>query len=38
MHRMSFAPVWMASTPQEVLEFMDEDAMPVMPENSSLDS
>ena len=38
MHRMSFAPVWMANTPQEVLEFMDEDAMPVIPENSDLDS
>jgi ribonuclease HII len=26
MHRMSFAPVWMSTTPQEVLEFMAEDA------------
>ncbi len=25
LHRQSFAPVWMASTPQEVLEFMLED-------------
>ena len=25
MHRMSFAPVWMANTPQEVLEFMAEE-------------
>ena len=25
LHRMSFAPVWMANTPQEVLEFMADD-------------
>ena len=27
MHRMSFAPVWMANTPQEVLEFMAEQEL-----------
>ena len=26
LHRQSFAPVWMASTPQEVLEFMLEES------------
>jgi len=26
MHRMSFAPVWMANTPQELLEFMVEES------------
>jgi ribonuclease HII len=25
LHRMSFAPVWMATKPQEVLEFMQEN-------------
>ncbi len=25
LHRQSFAPVWMASAPQEVLEFMMSD-------------
>jgi len=27
LHRMSFAPVWMANTPQEVLEFMAEQQL-----------
>ena len=26
LHRMSFAPVWMSTRPQEVMEFMAEDA------------
>ena len=28
LHRMSFAPVWMASTPQEVLGFLAEQEIP----------
>ena len=28
LHRQSFAPVWSASAPQEVLNFMPEDAAP----------
>ena len=43
MHRMSFAPVWMANTPQEVLEFMAEQTMAeetadVIPDITDLDS
>lgn len=38
MHRMSFAPVWMASTPQEVLEFMTEEAEILAPDSADLDS
>lgn len=30
MHRMSFAPVWMATSPQEVLEFMSEETAPAV--------
>jgi ribonuclease HII len=29
LHRMSFAPVWMAKTPQEVLEFMAEEQVAI---------
>ena len=29
LHRLSFAPVWTSSAPQEVLEFMlEEEAVP----------
>jgi len=43
LHRMSFAPVWMANTPQEVLEFMAEQTMAeetadVIPDITDLDS
>jgi ribonuclease HII len=42
LHRMSFAPVWMANTPQEVLEFMAqseaEDLDAVVPNVTDLDS
>lgn len=38
LHRMSFAPVWMANTPQEVLEFMTEQVVDVIPEVTDLDS
>ena len=29
LHRMSFAPVWMSTAPQEVLEFMMEETAPL---------
>ena len=31
LHRMSFAPVWMAATPQDVLEFMLDETGPTVP-------
>jgi len=41
LHRMSFAPVWMASTPQEVLKFMaeaEEEFVPLLPPGTDLDA
>jgi ribonuclease HII len=42
LHRMSFAPVWMANTPQEVLEFMAEaeagDLEAIVSNGTDLDS
>jgi len=38
MHRMSFAPVWLSTTPQEVLEFMSEDTSATVPDSADLDS
>jgi len=38
MHRMSFAPVWMANAPQEVLEFMTEETEIAGPNSTDLDS
>lgn len=38
MHRMSFAPVWMATTPQEVLEFMMEENAPTVPADTDQES
>jgi len=38
MHRMSFAPVWMANAPQEVLEFMSEDTSTTVSDSTDLDS
>ena len=30
LHRMSFAPVWMSTSPQEVMEFMAEETAPLV--------
>jgi ribonuclease HII len=30
LHRMSFAPVWMSTTPQELLDFMMEETTPAV--------
>ena len=38
MHRMSFAPVWMANAPQEVLEFMTEEAEIAIPNLTDLET
>lgn len=38
MHRMSFAPVWMATTPQEVLEFMMKENAPTVPADTDQES
>jgi ribonuclease HII len=37
LHRMSFAPVWMATKPQEVLEFMMEETSATPPNSRDLD-
>jgi ribonuclease HII len=37
MHRMSFAPVWLSTTPQEVLEFMAEETATQGPNSTDLD-
>jgi ribonuclease HII len=34
LHRMSFAPVWMATAPQEVLAFMAEETTPLLPDDT----
>jgi ribonuclease HII len=38
MHRMSFAPVWLSTRPQEVLEFMTEELESAVPIGTDLDS
>ena len=38
LHRMSFAPVWMATKPQELLEFMAEESAPIEPNSTDPDS
>lgn len=38
LHRMSFAPVWMSTAPQEVLGFMIEETTDVAPNSTDLDS
>jgi ribonuclease HII len=38
LHRMSFAPVWMSNAPQEVLEFMTEEAATPIPNSTDLDA
>ena len=37
LHRQSFAPVWMASAPQEVLEFMLEESAETIPPEEILE-
>jgi ribonuclease HII len=38
MHRMSFAPVWMSTNPQEALDFMLEETTAVLAENTDVPS
>ena len=38
LHRMSFAPVWMSTSPQEVMEFMTEETAAATPNSPDLDS
>jgi ribonuclease HII len=38
MHRMSFAPVWLSTAPQEVLGFMTEETAISAPNSTDLDS
>jgi ribonuclease HII len=38
LHRMSFAPVWMSKTPQEVMDFMIEEIPDVVPDSTDLGS
>ena len=38
LHRMSFAPVWMSTAPQEVLEFMMEESTDYAPDSTDLNS
>jgi ribonuclease HII len=38
LHRMSFAPVWLSTRPQEVLEFMADELEPAIPIDTDLDS
>ncbi len=38
LHRMSFAPVWMASKPQETLEFPAEEPELAIPDRTGLES
>jgi ribonuclease HII len=37
LHRMSFAPVWMSTSPQEVMEFMTEETVAIIPNSTYLD-
>ncbi len=38
LHRMSFAPVWISTAPQELLEFMAEESTTREPSSTNLDS